>query len=182
MRIIAGKFKGKLLTEFTLNSTRPTADMVREALFDKISLIADDAIFLDLFAGTGAIGIEALSRGAKYCFFVDESNEAIKIINQNLASINAKNYAIKNCDYKKALINFKNENISFDLIFLDPPYATNYAEIALEFIKNNNLLKENGLVIWEHDSTKLDYIKLYFNAAQTKKYGKKYLTYIKFDI
>lgn len=180
MRIIAGKFKGKILSEFELNSTRPTADMVREALFDKIGYKTIDAEFLDLFAGTGAVGIEALSRGAKNCYFVDESKEAIKIINKNLLSIKAQNYNILNTSFENALTNFKNNSKKFDVIFLDPPYASDFAEHAIQFVYENKLLNPNGIVVWEHDNLKIPYIEQNFSNFKTKKYGKKYLTYFDF--
>ena len=181
MRVIAGKYKGKVLTEFELSSTRPTADMVREALFDKIGFLVDDCVFLDLFAGTGAVGIEAISRGAKYCCFVDIDKSAQKIIEKNLKSVNATNYEILNCDYLTALKTFAVKKNKFDIVFIDPPYKTDFAEIAIEYIFQNNLLAENGLCVWEHDDSKLDYIKKKYDQVKTKKYGKKYLTYIQKD-
>lgn len=178
MRIIAGKYKGKVLKEFVLSSTRPTADMVREALFDKLGYTTVDCVFLDLFAGTGAVGIEALSRGAKECYFVDKNLEAIKIIKNNLSLINTKNGLVFNYDFKTALSKFAKNNIKFNIIFLDPPYATNCAEEAISYINSHELLRENGMIIWEHDVEKIDYIATNFADYQTRKYGKKYLTYL----
>ena len=137
MRVIAGKFKGKQLNEFNLSSTRPTADMVREALFDKIGLNVDGKFFLDLFAGTGAVGIEALSRNASKCFFADINAEAIKIIKQNLKIVKIDNFEVLNFDYLTALETYKKRGLCFDFIFLDPPYKTDYAEKSIEFIINN---------------------------------------------
>lgn len=178
MRVIAGKFKGKNLCEFNLGTTRPTADMVREALFDKIGFDIRDKICLDLFAGTGAIGIEALSRNAKFCYFVDTEKEAIKIIKKNIEIIKAENFEILNQDFQKAIFTFKNSKIKFDIVFLDPPYKTDFAERAIVLLKENDVLNDNALVVWEHDETKLDYVKNNFAGCVTKKYGRKYLTYI----
>lgn len=178
MRIIAGKYKGKVLKEFNLKSTRPTTDMVREALFDKIGTETGGSIFLDLFSGTGAVGIEALSRGAKLCYFADSNADAVKIIKSNLNLIDAQNYILLNLDYKIMLKNLSKDNIKFDIIFLDPPYATSFAEDAIDIIKQNKLISPNGVIVWEHDVDKNDYIKNNFTNFQTKKYGKKYLTYI----
>ena len=169
MRIIAGKYKGKVLKEFVLTSTRPTADMVREALFDKIGFSTTDCVFLDLFAGTGAVGIEAFSRGAKECYFVDKNLEAIKIIKNNLSLVDAKNGFVFNNNYKSTLKNFERDNIKFDIIFLDPPYATDFAEDAIVYIKTHKLLAKNGLIVWEHDVEKLSYIQINFAGCQTKK-------------
>ncbi len=178
MRVIAGKYKGRVLTEFELSSTRPTTDLVKEALFDKIGLDIVDSICLDLFAGTGALGIEALSRNAKFCYFVDQEQNAIKIIKKNIALVKAENIQILNLSFDKALAHFYKENKKFDFVFLDPPYKTDFAEKAIEFIFANGILSQDGLIVWEHDKSKLDYIKNKFMAAKTKKYGQKYLTYI----
>ena len=178
MRIIAGKFKGKVLKEFELNSTRPTADLVRGALFNTLSYNVDDCVFLDLFSGTGAVGIEALSRGARECYFVDANKDAIKLISNNLKSINMQTSNVLNLDYTFALNEFCKLGLKFDIVFLDPPYATDFAENAINFIKNNDLLSNFGIIAWEHDNTKLQYIKENFKDSKTKKYGKKYLTFI----
>ena len=141
MRIIAGKYKGKKLAEFELGSTRPTADMVREALFDKIGFYVEGGVFLDLFAGTGAVGLEAASRGAKAVYFVDKSKEAVSLIKRNLSAINLNNLNVYNNDFSLALGQFGKQNLEFDIIFLDPPYATDFAEVAIEKIKDPNLKK-----------------------------------------
>ena len=178
MRIIAGKYKGKILKEFDLSSTRPTTDMVREALFDKIGLAVNGKIFLDLFAGTGATGIEALSRYAQFCYFVDIEKKATILIEKNLKLVGAENYEVLNNSYLDALMFFKNKKIKFDFVFLDPPYKKNFAEIAIEDLLTMNLLKDEGVIIWEHDQTKNDYIFRKYPEAITKKYGRKFLTYI----
>lgn len=178
MRIIAGKYKGKNLSEFSLGTTRPTADMVREALFDKIGFEIQGKICLDLFTGTGALGIEALSRNAEFCYFVDVEKEAVKIVKKNIDMVKASNFEILNFDYQKALEHFKNAKIKFDVVFLDPPYKTNFAENAINFLKQNGLLNDDAFVVWEHDDTKLEYIKNNFSDSVTKKYGKKFLTYL----
>ena len=178
MRIIAGKYKGKVLSEFKLSSTRPTADMVREALFDKIGLDVSGKTFLDLFAGTGAVGIEAISRGAKFCHFVDSQKEAINLIRSNIKKTDAQNYEIVFSSFEVALKNFAKSQTRFDFVFLDPPYATDFAETAINLIEKYDLLCDDGLLIWEHDSTKEEYIKSNFQDYITKRYGKKYLTYI----
>ncbi len=178
MRIIAGKYKGKILSEFKLSTTRPTSDLVREALFDKIGFQVLDCVFLDLFSGTGAVGVEALSRGAKQVYFVDNNNEAMNLIKKNIASVSASNFDVLKMNFGDALDRLYKQNIKFDIIFLDPPYATNFAEEAITIIKNYDLICENGLIIWEHDETKNKYISQNFENSKTKKYGKKYLTYI----
>lgn len=176
MRIIAGKNKGKILKTFKLDTTRPTSDLVKQALFNIIYFKVEDGIFLDLFGGTGACGIEAISRGAKQVIFVDNNKESVNLINSNAKLINATNYQILNNNYEDALKKFKDANMSFDIIFIDPPYKSNFAEKSVNYIINNNLLNQNGLLVWEHDKDKLDMIDS-ANCFKTKKYGIKYLSY-----
>ena len=178
MRIIAGKFKGKVLSEFKLASTRPTSDLVREALFDKIGYKIYGSVFLVLFAGTGAVGIEAISRGAQKIYFVDNNKEANNLIKKNISKVDCNNYEIFDYDWEIALNYFFKNNIVFDIVFLDPPYATSFAENAIDIIIRYNLIGKDGLIVWEHDEFKNDYIREFFPTCKTKKYGKKFLTYI----
>jgi len=178
MRIIAGKYKGKRLAEFDLSTTRPTNDMIREALFDKIGYKVIDAIFLDLFAGTGACGIEAISRGAQYVYFVDANKNATNIIKKNMQSIQTTNFEILQNDYILATKTFAKQNLQFDIVFLDPPYASDFAENSIELLNQNKLLKNDFLIVWEHDKTKLKYVENTYPNATTKKYGEKFLTYL----
>ena len=178
MRIIAGKFKGRKLNTFDISTTRPTSDMVREALFNKIGYDLQDCVFLDLFCGTGACGIEAISRGAERCFFVDKNIDAVKLTQKNLTVVGAQNAEVICSDFDKALKRFAKQNIKFDIVFLDPPYSTNNAEAAIEMLQSLNLLNKPATIVWEHDKTKLNYIENCFENAITKKYGEKYLTYI----
>lgn len=178
MRIISGKWKGKNLNSFKLATTRPTSDMIREALYDKIGQRVINAKVLDLFSGTGAVGIESISRGAEVCYFVDQNTEAIKIIKSNLALIgNVCSYVYK-LNYLDALKMFYKRGLKFDIVFLDPPYASDFAENAIQIIIKNNLLADDALVVWEHDKFKLEYIDNNFIDVVTKKYGDKFLTYI----
>lgn len=176
MRIIAGKYKYKKLNEFNVPSTRPTADKVKEAEFDMIRYF-EDKICLDLFAGTGALGVEALSRGAKKCYFVEENINIYKILVKNFKAISVDKTFINalRCDFLKALKGYKSKGIKFDIIFIDPPYKTNLAERAIYFILNNSLLNDDGIICWEHDNTKLDEIQK-FNVLKHKRYGSTYLT------
>ncbi len=178
MRIIAGKFKGKVLTKFDLDTTRPTSDLIREALFDKIGVDVDCSTFLDLFSGTGAVGIEALSRNAKFCYFVDSEKSAINIIKKNLSKISADNFEVINNKFDVALKGFAKQNLTFDFVFLDPPYKSDFAERAIDMLIELGLVNENSLIVWEHDSSKLNYVENSFKDFKTKKYGQKFLTYI----
>ncbi len=168
MRIISGKYRGKKLKEFALSSTKPTLDKVKEAIFDLIQFEVPDAVVLDLFAGTGALGIEAISRGAKKTIFVDNKKQAIKLINENLKGIEG-NFIVELEDF----LSFLNSTTEkFDIVLLDPPYATDFGEVAIKTILEKNLLNENGIIIFETSEQKD--LKLYFEGFKIKK--KKYGT------
>lgn len=134
---------------FTLGgeNTRPTLTRVKETVFNIIAFELMDITFLDLFAGSGSIGIEALSRGAKNSFFIDNSNEAIDVINKNL---NKANYKDKGVVLKKNSLDFLNETKEkFDIIYIDPPYNMDLHNKALEIISKKDLLNDNAIVIIE---------------------------------
>lgn len=180
MRIIAGMFKGKVLKEFELSSTRPTTDLVKGAIFNIIGNKIVNSNFLDLFSGTGAIGIEALSRGSKQVFFADSNKGSINLIKKNLSLIKVDNFIIMQKDCFETLKTLYNQNQQFDLIFLDPPYSTDYAEKCIKLIFKFDLLNENGWVLWEHDQSKLEVTEK-FDKIKTKKYGKKYVSILSKD-
>ena len=182
MRIISGKARGtKLYTLEGYETTRPTLDRVKEALFSKISMELPDAIVLDLFAGCGALGLESISRGASFAYLVDESWKAIKIIKQNVDKTKfEKNVTILQEDYLRALEKLKNEK--FDFVFLDPPYKTDFAVQATKYIIENGLLKDTGIIIIETDIED-DVLEELENEAldivDVKKYGRVSLIFIR---
>ena len=153
MRIIAGRMKGtKLFTLDGLN-TRPTLDRVKEPLFSIINFKLEDSVVLDLFSGSGALGLESISRGAKMAYLCDNSYNAIRIINQNVEKTKAQNQVVVlSKSFEKVLEECSLKNIKFDIIFLDPPYKTDYAEKATEIIIEKNLLNDNGIIIIETDA------------------------------
>lgn len=167
MRVISGKYKGRILNGFDIDGTRPTMDRVKESLFGSIQNKIPDSICLDLFAGSGSLGIEAISNGANKCYFVDNNKEAIKILKKNLQGMD--NYEIINSDALKALENFK---VSFDIIFLDPPYKLNLIVPSIEKILQYNLLKSNGLIICEYEN---EVVNCRLDLIKEKKYGSKYI-------
>ena len=176
MRVISGKYKGRVLEGFDLDGTRPTMDRVKESLFGMIQDYIDKSVVLDLFAGSGNLGIEALSEGASYVYFVDKNKKAINIINNNISKLEDKNTRVINSDYKDALNYLKDKK--FDLIFLDPPYNTNYIEESIKLIDMYDLI-DDGLIICESDSLdKIIYSDKY-TSVKSKKYGDKYIVILK---
>lgn len=184
MRIISGKARGtKLYTLDGYETTRPTLDRVKEALFSKINIELLDSDVLDLFSGSGALGLESLSRGANKAYLVDNSSKAIKIIKQNVQKTRFEDKAIVlQNDYLKALETFKNDNIQFDFIFIDPPYKTDFAVNSTKYIIENNLLKSTGEIILETDIVKdvLEKLKsVNLEIVDVKKYGRVTLIFIR---
>lgn len=170
MRVISGKYKGKKILGFDTKGTRPTMDRVKESLFGTIQNHVKNSVFLDLFAGSGSIGLEALSNGASRCYFVDSGKDILKILNSNLKDID--NSIIINKDYIEALNYFKDKNIKFDIIYIDPPYHLKIANNALNFIKKFDLLKSGGIVVIEYEEEIINDI---YPVLKTKKYGKTYI-------
>lgn len=166
MRIISGKYKGKKLNGFNTPGTRPTMDRVKESLFGMIQNYIPGSTVLDLFAGSGALGLEAISNGAQECYLIDNNAIAIKAIKENSQNFDEKLNIIQ-IDYKKFL---KTTDKKFDIIFLDPPYRENQLDKSLRIIEERNLLNENGIVICEYEvgqpHTNLELIK-------EKTYGSK---------
>lgn len=175
MKIISGKYKGRKLAGYDLDGTRPTMERVKESLFATIQNYIDDSIVLDLFAGSGNLGIEALSQGAKYAYLVDNNKKATQTIKNNIESIGVTDCEILNMDYKKALEFISSKKQQLDLIFLDPPYATNYIEQSLNLIAELNLLSNAGLIVCESDSLDRIVYPKSFKVIKDKKYGDKWV-------
>ncbi len=180
MRVITGKARGVVLKTPEGMSTRPTADRVKEALFSIIQFDIPNARVLDLFAGTGQLGIEALSREAKTAVFVDEQEKACKLIRENLKKTKLENYArVIRSDYSAFL---KNCNEKFDIIFLDPPYAEKFLENALNFITEIDILQSGGIIVTERPAGKellLDFSG--YTRSKDYKYSNTVLTIFRKD-
>ena len=151
IRVISGIYKGKRLKRVPSPLVRPVPDKLKEALFNIIKEDGRGSIFLDGFAGTGSLGIEALSRGAEKVVFVDEYYPAVKVIKTNLAKCEAEASAqIIRKDFNRAVIRLANEKMKFDLIFVDPPYKYLDERNPLKVIKKREILKPGGKIILRH--------------------------------
>lgn len=163
------------------NSTRPTTDRVKESLFNIMAGYLEDALVLDIYAGTGSLGIEALSRGAKEAVFVDQSRECSGIIRDNLVHTKLiERSQIINCDVRTAIMKLSDLGRKFDLIFMDPPYRKNFVEETLNYLANSDIIIDNGLVVAEHEEMdkvpdQVGQIKLF----RSQKYGKTILSFYK---
>ena len=181
MRVVSGSARGTKLSSIDSLSTRPTQDRVKESLFNIIFDKIYECDFLDLFAGSGAIGIEALSRGANFAVFCDISKESLKFVNENLIKTKLIDRAkVYNLDYKNYLEKTKEK---FDIIFIDPPYKADISVDALRMIKENELLKRDGFVVIEtdeylRDKSELDKITD-IEVFDHRKYGRANLIFIK---
>ncbi|WP_267127629.1 16S rRNA (guanine(966)-N(2))-methyltransferase RsmD [Thermoanaerobacter thermohydrosulfuricus] len=184
LRVIAGKLKGRKVKSLEGNEVRPTADRVKESLFNILMNKIEGSIFLDLFAGTGNIGIEALSRGAQFCYFVDKSLKSIKCIRENVTELNLVPFAkILHRDVLKVIEMLDKNNTKFDIIFLDPPYYQNLVDKTLIKLGEAKVLKEDGIIIAEHH--KNDKVReRYGNLVKIRenKYGETILSFYKEEI
>ena len=173
MRVIAGILRGKKLHVLKDEAVRPTTDKVKESVFNIVQFELQDKVFLDLFSGSRQMGIEALSRGARRCFFVDHNKSAIKTIKQNLKSSNMLEKAqIINKDAINFLVN---TNEKFDIAFLDPPYKTGILQNALKNIFRK--MNKNGIIICESPiEESLDEFQNEFTISKVYKYGQIKIT------
>ena len=135
MRVISGKLKGRNINGYDILGTRPTMDRVKESIFSMIQSYINNSIVLDLFSGSGNYGIECISNGSKLVYFNDYNIKCVKVIKDNINRMNVIDQAIiTNYDYKKALEYYKDNNIKFDLVFLDPPYKKQIINNILNYL------------------------------------------------
>lgn len=153
LRIIAGRSKGRILESIKGRNTRPTSDKVKEAIFNIIQIRIPNSLVLDLFAGTGNLGLEALSRGASKAIFIDRDINAVKTIRKNCYNLGYQEQVeIYRNDAARGLTELSKRDILFDIVFMDPPYAKGYEESLLQLIYEANILHNDSIVIVEHDS------------------------------
>ncbi len=172
MRIIAGKYRGRILKEFLGKDIRPTSDRVKESLFQILSPRLLGANVLDLFCGSGALGIECLSRGAERVHFNDVSAESLALLRKNLTRV-SEEYSLSQMDFRDFL---KSRREKFDLIFSDPPYREDFLEEMLFLIEKHDLLKENGILV--HESEREETVPAGWQIERIKNYGRTYLYFL----
>ncbi|ADL07802.1 16S rRNA (guanine(966)-N(2))-methyltransferase RsmD [Thermosediminibacter oceani] len=172
MRVTGGIFRGRRIKSLPGIKTRPTSDIVRESLFNILGEKTAGSSFLDVFAGTGSVGIEALSRGAERVVFIEEGGLACRIIRENLIKlrISDKSLIIK-ADYLKGMRSLEKTNTTFDIIFLDPPYDRGFVSPCLEFLNNSELLKPNSIVVVQHSVSEVIKTPPNITCYKEKKYG-----------
>ena len=178
VRVISGSARGLKLNTPGDDRVRPTTDRVKESMFNIIQDWVYDSQVLDLFAGSGALGIEALSRGASQAVFCDNSLDSIKIIKSNIEKARVVDRSqIVRGDFKRCLRDMEAKNQSFDMIFVDPPYYEGLFEEVLDTIRSCKILKKDGIVIVEHDAKRpigqVEGLEVY----KEKKYGITMLTF-----
>lgn len=175
MKVVAGKYKGFNLASPKSKTSRPTDNKVKEAVFDMLYPFKPNFLALDLFAGTGQMGIEFLSRGGAEVYFNEKNYSNFSILKQNIEKIRTENAVLIKNDFVKTLKDLGQNNLKFDYIFLDPPYESDFLDKALFYIKEYDLSSEDGIIITE-SSMDLDFSKKYdLHILKDKSYGRKYI-------
>lgn len=181
MRIIGGKARGTKLYTLEGDNTRPTLDRVKESLFNIIQRDIPESIFLDLFSGSGAIGLEAVSRGAKKAILCDKSKDAINIIKKNIEKTRfQEQIELYQLPFEKLLNDKIKEKI--DIIYIDPPYKTDFVYNAIKIILDKNLINDDSIVIIETDEEQrvINQIKeLNVEVVNQRQYGRAHLIFVK---
>ncbi len=178
LRIFTGLYKGRKLKSVDSPDVRPTTAKVKLSFFDTMQDEIRETIFLDGFAGTGNIGIEALSRGADYVVFIDELGESIKGLQHNLDKIGVPpdKYRIIKGDYNRTVIHLAKEGYKFDIIFLDPPYQLLEYANPLKVVYKRGILKDDGIIVLERP-VRIKFDSKYYERYKSQRLGTKCLDY-----
>jgi 16S rRNA (guanine966-N2)-methyltransferase len=184
LRIISGRLRGKKLHTVRGMTVRPTADRLRESIFNILASRPRNAIVLDLFAGTGALGIEALSRGAEYAVFIDNSREALSVITRNIeASALSDRAKIIKWDIARNLDCIKSFTPAFNLVFIDPPYNRNQINPSLiNLIKSESLAAGAWVVLEQAATETLEADPQAFAIDDQRKYGKTLVSFLSYVV
>ena len=182
MRIIAGTAKGREITAPKGMHTRPTLAKVKEAMFGMIQFDIEGANVLDLFAGSGGLGIEAISRGAKRATFCDADRQAYSVIKANLKKLGFEEYASVNYGDSLALLKrLAAAGEKFDIVLLDPPYETDLESRALEMLEELGLLNNGAILLCEHSQANPPRFTAGYTAKKAKRYGDSYVTFASYE-
>ncbi|MGL5416633.1 MAG: 16S rRNA (guanine(966)-N(2))-methyltransferase RsmD [Clostridium sp.] len=183
MRIIAGKARGRKLLSPATYETRPTLDRVKEAMFSIVQGYIPNALVIDVFAGTGSLGLEAASRGAKEVHLIDKSSQTYPILRKNVENLKFEDVCFTyNSDSYVVLKTLAKKNKKFDLMFIDPPYCKEMIPEALKIVYENGLLKDDGIIVTKIDSMEdiyEGYEKL--KLVRSKRYGNTTVCFYKYD-
>lgn len=175
MRVIAGKYRSRVLAKFDGEDIRPTSDRVKESLFGILTPVIRNSSVLDLFCGSGNLGIEAISRGAKRVVFNDISKDSVSVLRKNLSALKITEAEVYNEDYKRLLATVGGK---FDIIFCDPPYKADYADEVFGAVTERGLLTEDGVIVYEREApVECRLPDLY--VSDVRRYGRTVLTFIK---
>ena len=183
-QIISGALKGKKLFSPKGIKIRPTSDRIRESIFNILAHRIPDSVVLDLFAGTGALGIEALSRGASFAFFIDSDKDAVSLIEKNISACRLQDrIKIIRADIVKNNVALKNGYPPVDLVFMDPPYNKNLIKPALINLSASSILQKNALIIIEHAQTETlpEYVSEY-KLSDQRRYGKTLVSFLNYMV
>lgn len=181
MRIIAGKARGHKLIPPATMETRPTLDRVKEAMFSSIQLYIPEGVVIDVFAGTGSLGLEAASRGASEVYLFDKSSVTFPLLKENIENLKFQDFCFPmNIDAYEGLKKLASKGKKFDIIFIDPPYCKEMIPEAMKIIEENEMLKKDGIIV-----TKIDTIEEIYEGykdiilTKSKKYGNTTVCYYK---
>lgn len=183
MRVISGKAKGQALKAPTGLNTRPTADRVKESIFNIIQTELYNSLIIDLFAGSGSLGIEALSRDADKVYFIDNNKNSVRLIEENLKKTKLiNNSQIIQMDVLSGIMKLREYKVKANIIFLDPPYSKGFIEPTLEAIYSSHILESDGIVIVEHSikeniPNNIDKLKKY----RSNKYGDVVISFYRLE-
>ena len=184
MRVISGNLKGKKLYSVLGKTVRPTSDRLRESIFNILSFHVKQAIVLDMFSGTGALGIEALSRGAESAVFIDIHNKALSVIKLNIKACKLENKTkVIKWDIIKNLNCIKSNKAAFNLIFIDPPYNKSFLQPTLHNLRKAGCVKKGACLIVEHsllEPIPLDFPE--YELQDQRKYGKTLVSFLSYIV
>ena len=181
MRIITGSAKGKRLDTLDGLETRPTSERTKEAVFSMLQFDIEGRVVLDLFAGSGQMGLEALSRGASRAYMIDRGRGAFEIIKRNISKCGFSEGAIALCEDSVSFLKKMQGKEKFDIVFIDPPYASDLINVTLEMLYENDLIKRTSYIVCESD--RFDFFNeknvQYYDVLKTMKHGVAHVSVLK---